>query len=77
MTALAATLVLAALIQSPLELARTAERAVAAFGYASNVHFCGLASDYFNGNVHSNATLHMWSLGVEEQFYLVWPWILL
>ena len=29
--------------------------------------------DYFDTGAHLKPLLHMWSLGVEEQFYFVWP----
>jgi peptidoglycan/LPS O-acetylase OafA/YrhL len=38
--------------------------------YLSNVYF------YLQGHWHG-AVSHFWSLAVEEQFYLVWPWLIL
>ncbi|MFC4892908.1 acyltransferase family protein [Pseudofrancisella aestuarii] len=42
----------------------------------SNVYFYKQAS-YFDILSQSNPLLHTWSLGVEEQFYIFWPVILL
>jgi peptidoglycan/LPS O-acetylase OafA/YrhL len=72
-----ATLVLGAIALPPLQMIKTALSVRAATAYVSNVHFFRLASDYFSGDVKSNPMLHTWSLSVEEQFYFVWPWIIL
>ena len=42
----------------------------------SNIFFF-LKLDYFNPSAELNPMLHMWSLAVEEQFYLFFPFILL
>ncbi len=42
----------------------------------SNFHFLGL-SDYFDIASHFKPLLHTWSLGIEEQFYLLYPVTLL
>lgn len=41
--------------------------------WVSNIYFAFADVDYFAAETSSNAFLHTWSLGVEEQFYLVWP----
>ncbi len=69
---LAATVVAAMVIYPPLEAFRMARSAVAAALYASNMLFV-FALDYFTPSVKTNPLLHTWSLGAEEQFYLVWP----
>ncbi|MGJ6980653.1 acyltransferase family protein [Aestuariimicrobium soli] len=40
--------------------------------YVANWHFIGSAS-YFSHDGTTSPLLHMWSLAVEEQFYLAWP----
>lgn len=41
--------------------------------WLSNIYFTFSDVDYFAEESTSNAMLHTWSLGVEEQFYLIWP----
>lgn len=48
----------------------------AALGW-SNIFFWRENGNYFSGNAAEGPLLHTWSLGVEEQFYVVWPLLLL
>jgi peptidoglycan/LPS O-acetylase OafA/YrhL len=34
-------------------------------------------SGYFDADAEMKPLLHLWSLGVEEQFYIFWPWLLI
>lgn len=74
---LLATMVAACTLLAPQEIASTGRAAAAAGFYASNLFFDHTAADYFAPHVEENPLLHTWSLGVEEQFYLVWPLLLL
>ena len=47
--------------------------ALAAFGYATNWFLIGHQQSYFAAFSAPDALQHLWSLAVEEQFYLVWP----
>lgn len=44
----------------------------AAAGFVSNFAFWN-ESGYFDNAAETKPLLHLWSLGVEEQFYLIWP----
>ena len=44
--------------------------------FLANVHFAREAVDYFN-NAAPSPFQHYWSLSVEEQFYVVWPLLVL
>ncbi len=49
---------------------------LAATFWVANWHLIGQGSDYFDDSEQS-PVLHFWSLSVEEQFYAVWPILLL
>jgi peptidoglycan/LPS O-acetylase OafA/YrhL len=47
--------------------------ALAALGYVANWRMIYRGSDYFAQTAAPSPLQHTWSLGIEEQFYLVWP----
>ncbi|HEV2890753.1 MAG TPA: acyltransferase family protein [Frankiaceae bacterium] len=71
----AGTVGLSALFLSPLRAADVARDGLASALYAANYRFASAATDYFAATEPS-PLLHFWSLAVEEQFYVVWPLLL-
>lgn len=45
--------------------------------FSANWRFLFQGNDYFQADGPVSPLRHYWSLAVEEQFYFVWPWILL
>jgi peptidoglycan/LPS O-acetylase OafA/YrhL len=72
----AATFAAAALLLNPYDFAPFARSALAAMVSVSNIVFYAEAG-YWDADSEFKPLLHTWSLGVEEQFYLAWPALLL
>lgn len=73
----AATLVASIALLPQADVAATGKAAAAAFVFAANIFFAYAPAGYFDADPQQNPLLHLWSLGVEEQFYLAWPIVLL
>ena len=69
---LAATLTIAVLV-APDELARLRGDTLAALAYVTNWYLILHQTSYFESVGRPSPLLHLWSLAVEEQFYLLWP----
>ena len=70
------TSVLAYLYFLPVELEDYSKSLASAVGSVSNVYFARTAG-YFDAPAETKPLLHTWSLGVEEQFYLIVPLLML
>lgn len=60
----------------PDELPRLRGDLLGAFTYSSNWHLIAGGGDYFETIGRPSILQHLWSLAVEEQFYLLWPVVL-
>src|SRR6185503_17388512 len=60
-----------------LELTRIRGDAFASIGYVANWRFVLSGQSYFEQFGAPSPFRHMWSLAIEEQFYLLWPFIVL
>ena len=72
----AASTVMAALTLPPLRLEEYGASIIATAFFAANVYFWR-TTDYFATAAEERPLIHMWSLAVEEQFYIVFPLVLL
>jgi peptidoglycan/LPS O-acetylase OafA/YrhL len=66
-------LILSAMLYPFLQLKIVAVTAAMSSAFLANVRFAVKESNYFAADVHEDPLLNLWSLGVEEQFYLVIP----
>ncbi len=71
------TVVASVAVLGPLEAKAVAKDAVACALYVGNYRFAVQATNYLNAQGPVSPLQNYWSLGVEEQFYLVWPVLLL
>jgi peptidoglycan/LPS O-acetylase OafA/YrhL len=65
-----------AVIVLPGEVAALRGDALAALAYAANWYFVFEQRSYFEAVGRPPALRHLWSLAIEEQFYVLWPLLL-
>jgi peptidoglycan/LPS O-acetylase OafA/YrhL len=68
--------ILASLLLAPMELRRFATQAISALTSTSNIYFWR-RTNYFAPAAETQPLLMTWSLGVEEQFYLFFPLLMI
>ena len=72
---LAASSLLGWFLLLPDEFAQLGRHVAGGAGFVSNFVLLGEAG-YFDSEAELKPLLHLWSLGIEEQFYFIWPLLL-
>jgi peptidoglycan/LPS O-acetylase OafA/YrhL len=73
---LAVTYALGWVILLPHQFSMLGQNMLAGVGFYSNL-FQLWSGDYFAPDASNDPLLHLWSLGIEEQFYIFWPLLLM
>ncbi len=76
-TVLIVGLALARLLFLPDDYSEVKESALSAILFVGNFFFAQLDGGYFSGEINQKPFLQLWSLAVEEQFYFIFPIILI
>ncbi|MCI4661043.1 MAG: acyltransferase [Neomegalonema sp.] len=71
-----ASFLVGAWLLPPVAFADFALSVLAAMAFIANFHFKDRAG-YFEADASDQPLMHTWSLGVEEQFYVIWPILLI
>lgn len=71
-TVLLACLLFSAFFTFPSQARQVGQHVAAGAVFASNLALW-LEAGYFDAASESKPLLHLWSLGIEEQFYILWP----
>jgi peptidoglycan/LPS O-acetylase OafA/YrhL len=74
---LIAVAIYAKIFAPPGEFANLRLDSLSTLFYVANWHFIFAGTNYFNLTAHPSPLNHMWSLSIEEQFYIVWPPVVL
>ncbi|MFV0496351.1 acyltransferase family protein [Mycobacterium sp.] len=67
------TAIATAVVLPPLQARRAFVDGIASMLYVGNYRFAAQGADYLTSDRPPSPFQHYWALGVEEQFYLVWP----
>jgi peptidoglycan/LPS O-acetylase OafA/YrhL len=73
---LAITTVFSAIVLLPSDLMGYGKSLLATLAFSANIYFWR-DTDYFSAAAEQKPLLHLWSLGVEEQFYILFPLVLM
>lgn len=63
-------------ISSPEHLTMITKTSAASTIFGANIELLAYKKGYWDLEIKANSFLHLWSLGVEEQFYIFWPFFI-